>query len=154
MAPLTTDQIAIVQGTWEIPNSNPLDSGEAILFRFFEKYPANIQKFQSFKNTPLLSLKGTPGFRNHAGKIMKVFDEAISALDKPNYAEVLQDVWGKIAVSHARRKITKQSFNELREVILEVLTAACNLDATQQAAWSNLMDNVYHIIFTVLDQSN
>lgn len=57
MAPLTTDQIAIVQGTWEIPNSNPLDSGEAILFRFFEKYPANIQKFQSFKNTPLLSLK-------------------------------------------------------------------------------------------------
>lgn len=57
MTSLTPQQIAIIQSTWEIPAKNPLDAGEAILLAFFEKYPKNIEKFQAFKNTPLLSLK-------------------------------------------------------------------------------------------------
>lgn len=57
MTSLTPQQIAIIQSTWAIPAQNPLDAGEAILMAYFEKYPKNIEKFQAFKNTPLLSLK-------------------------------------------------------------------------------------------------
>lgn len=57
MTSLTPQQIAIIQSTWAIPAKNPLDAGEAILMAYFEKYPKNIEKFQAFKNTPLLSLK-------------------------------------------------------------------------------------------------
>lgn len=57
MTSLTPEQIAIIQSTWAIPAKNPIESGEAILMAFFEKYPKNQDKFKSFKNTPLLSLK-------------------------------------------------------------------------------------------------
>ena len=57
MTSLTSEQIAIIQSTWAIPAQNPIDSGEAILMAYFEKYPKNQEKFNSFKNTPLLSLK-------------------------------------------------------------------------------------------------
>lgn len=59
MLPLTAEQITIVKETWTAPwnGGDCADSGEAILFRFFEKYPDNQNKFLAFKNTPLLSLK-------------------------------------------------------------------------------------------------
>lgn len=57
MASLTPQQITLIQSTWAIPAKNPIDSGEAILIAYFEKYPKNQEKFNSFKNTPLLSLK-------------------------------------------------------------------------------------------------
>lgn len=57
MASLTPQQIALIQSTWSIPAKAPIDSGEAILLAYFEKYLQNQQKFSSFKNTPLLSLK-------------------------------------------------------------------------------------------------
>ena len=59
MKTLTDLQIEIIKKTWEIPNAKTLDSGELILFRFFEKYPENQNSFVAFKNTPLLSLKGS-----------------------------------------------------------------------------------------------
>lgn len=57
MTPLTPEQISIIQRTWNIPAANPLDSGEAILIAYFEKYPKNQEKFNAFQNVPLLSLK-------------------------------------------------------------------------------------------------
>ena len=57
MTSLTPKQIEIIQSTWAIPAKNAIESGEAILLAYFEKYPKNQDKFNSFKNTPLLSLK-------------------------------------------------------------------------------------------------
>lgn len=54
---LTQEQVAIIKATWEIPKKDLTGSGEAILYRFFEKYPEHQEKFKAFKNTPLLSLK-------------------------------------------------------------------------------------------------
>lgn len=78
---LTESQVEIVKRTWEIPAakvsfyvqtlsqvilstpthctfSQPLDSGEKILYLYFERFPHNQQKFSAFRNTPLLMLKG------------------------------------------------------------------------------------------------
>lgn len=57
MTTLTEKQIQIIKDTWEVPKKDMEGSGEAILFRYFEKYPHNQQKFPSFKNLPLDSLK-------------------------------------------------------------------------------------------------
>lgn len=75
---LTESQVEIVKRTWEIPAakvsvcasfndvpskpfsapSQPLDSGEKILYLYFERFPHNQQKFSAFRNTPLIMLKG------------------------------------------------------------------------------------------------
>ncbi|XP_055303353.1 globin CTT-VIIB-3 [Sitodiplosis mosellana] len=152
MTSLTSEQIAIIQSTWAIPAQNAIDSGEVILLAYFEKYPKNQEKFNSFKNTPLLSLKGTPGFRTHAGRVMGVFQEAVSSLSNENYVDELERIWIKIGESHNRRKISRQSFEELRDVIVSVLMQVCSLDEAGKTAWSSLMDIIYHIVYSKIDE--
>ncbi|XP_037038743.1 globin CTT-VIIA [Bradysia coprophila] len=148
---VTPDQIDIIKTTWKIPAANPIDSGEVILLKFFEKFPHNQQKFLAFKNLPLESLKGSKSFRTHAGRVVTVINDAIVALDSPDATKQLEEMWGKIGETHSKRKISKESFNELKVVIFEVLTAVCSLDATQQKAWSDLFDVVYSLIFKKYD---
>lgn len=151
MAPaLTAAQVQIIKDSWEVPKKNPTDSGEAILLRFFEKYPHNQQKFHSFKNIPLSSLKGSAGFRSHANRIMVVFQNAMDAFDSDDVMGTLVNLWTPVAESHAKRHITKESFNELKDVILEVMTAVCSLNEEQQQAWVVLFENVYTIVFPIL----
>ena len=57
MAPLTSEQIEIIQTTWAIPAANAVDSGEAVLLAYFDRFPKNQNNFNAFKNVPLLSLK-------------------------------------------------------------------------------------------------
>lgn len=136
MAPLTTEQIEIIQTTWAVPAANAVDSGEAVLLAYFERFPKNQQKFHAFKNVPLLSLKviktlnrifpsitsnyildgfyskqGTPGFRTHAGRVALAINEAIECLNKENYEQELDTLWTKLGESHNRRNISRQAFN-------------------------------------------
>ena len=53
--------------------------------------------------------------------------------------------------NHNRRRITKRSFNELRGIIVEVLSQVCHLDDEGKEAWNSLLDTVYHVIFSNLD---
>lgn len=80
---------------------------------------------------------------------------------------------------HAKRKITKKSHNEVRSVVVEILTEACKLDdegndiylisarprhlswflinyilfisLTGKIAWTKLLDIFFHIVFECAD---
>ncbi|KAI9579928.1 cytoglobin-1-like [Glossina fuscipes] len=147
---MNSDEVYEIKRTWEIPATTPTESGVAILIRFFTKYPSNLQKFSTFKDMTLDELKNNPRFKAHANRIMKVFDDSIKTLD--DNCSHLEEIWTKIAQSHFNRQIEKQSFNELKEVILEVLVAACNLNDQQTEIWLKLLDFVYEIIFKTIDQ--
>lgn len=79
--------------------------------------------------------------------MVSVFQASIDAFDSDDVVGSLTKLWEPISESHGRRKIPKASFDELRDVILEILTAVCNLDQEQQEAWSVLFDNAYGIVF-------
>ncbi|XP_037954586.1 globin CTT-VI [Teleopsis dalmanni] len=149
---MNPEEIHQIKKTWEIPMENPAESGAAILLQFFTKYPSNLQKFSAFKDSPIPELPNNPRFKAHAVRIIRVFDDSIQLLGYDVAAEKLEEMWSKIATSHFHRQIQRQSFNELKEVILEVLTAACSLNEQQIAAWSKLMDIVYSIVFQKLDK--
>lgn len=83
---------------------------------------------------------------------MKVFQAAVDAFDSSDPEGHLRQVWTKVAVTHARHEIQQDSFNELRDVVLEVLTKVCSLDEAQQEAWSVLFDMVYAIVFQKLEE--
>ncbi|KAG5668877.1 hypothetical protein PVAND_016797 [Polypedilum vanderplanki] len=101
---LTERQIEIIKNTWAVPYSKPLDSGEIILYTYLERFPMNQQKFAAFRNTPIIMLKGTPGFRSHAHKIMKNFATAIDALGTENGLQVILGVVTEIGKYHRRRE--------------------------------------------------
>ncbi|KAI9579929.1 hypothetical protein GQX74_000717 [Glossina fuscipes] len=50
------------------------------------------------------------------------------------------------------RDMTLEELKELKEVILEVLTAACSLNDQQIEIWVKLMDFIYDIIFRTIDE--
>ncbi|KAH8288800.1 hypothetical protein KR054_009755 [Drosophila jambulina] len=147
---MNSDEVQVIKKTWEIPVATPTDSGAAILTQFFNLYPSNLEKFP-FRDVPLEELPGNARFRAHAGRIIRVFDESIQVLGQDGDLEKLDEIWTKVAVSHIPRTITKESYNQLKGVILDVLTAACNLDESQAATWAKLVDHVYGIIFKAID---
>nr|BAO18441.1 globin [Polypedilum nubifer] len=149
---LTQAQIDIIKRTWAVPYAKPADSGEIILYTFLERFPLAQQKFHAFRNTPIIMLKGTPGFRSHAQKIMKIFATAIDALGTENGLQVILGVVTEIGKYHRRRGIEKKHFNQLRSVILDILGQVCKLNDEEKKAWNDLMDTVYHVIFNVLDE--
>lgn len=85
--------------------------------------------------------------------MVSVFQAAIDAFDSDDVVGNLMKIWEPVAVSHERRRIPKESFDELRDVILEVMTAVCTLGQEQQEAWVVLFDNVYAIIFAKYDEN-
>lgn len=54
--------------------------------------------------------------------------------------------------THARRSTPKKSYFELRDVVLEVLTEACELNEEQQIAWMMFLNNTIHAIFSKYDE--
>ncbi|XP_001359265.2 globin CTT-VI [Drosophila pseudoobscura] len=147
---MNSDEVQVIKKTWEIPVATPTDSGAAILQEFFTRFPSNLEKF-SFRDVPLEDLSGNSRFRAHAGRIIRVFDDSIRVLGEEGDVEKLEEIWTKIAVSHIPRTISKESYNQLKGVILEVLTAACSLDESQAATWAKLVDHIYGIIFKAID---
>lgn len=142
----------MVRATWVIPKQKPVDLGEMIFVRFLEKYPHNKKKFSAFKNIPVAELKGHPAVRFHGARIMKVFQSAVDALDSNDAVGHMEHIWSKVAVLHSHHDRQKESFHELRLVILEVLTKRCSLNKEQQEAWNVLFDAVYGIVFRKLDE--
>ncbi|XP_030374170.1 globin CTT-VI [Scaptodrosophila lebanonensis] len=147
---MNSDEVAVIKKTWEIPVATPTDSGTAILVQFLKRYPSNMEKFP-FRDVPVDDLVTNARFRAHAGRIIRVFDDSIRALGQDGELEKLEEIWTKVAMNHIPRQITKESYNQLRGIILEVLTAACNLNESQAEAWSKLVDHVYKIIFKFID---
>ncbi|XP_055681767.1 globin CTT-VIIA isoform X2 [Lutzomyia longipalpis] len=145
MPGLTPEQIEIVKSTWQLVAKAPEDAGEAILMRFFEKFPDN-QKYFPFRNVPRENLKGSVMFRSHAGRVVAVFQKAVDAFNTADPVATLVEIWTEIARTHFRRQIKQKSFDELKEVVLEILTAACNLDEVQQTAWAVTLDTIFGII--------
>ncbi|XP_070508519.1 globin CTT-IIIA-like [Chironomus tepperi] len=149
---LSDRQVAIIKKSWEIPFAKPLDSGEKILYTYLEKFPHNQDRFAAFRNTPIIMLKGTPGFRSHANKIMGILGVCIDCLGKPGGADEIVRVLNEMGKNHRRRGIPKKAFMEIRGIILDTLRDLCKLDDEGVQAWSDLLDTVYHVIFTNLDE--
>ncbi|XP_068157538.1 globin CTT-VI [Drosophila tropicalis] len=147
---MNSDEVQLIKKTWEIPVATPTDSGAAILMQLFTRYPSNLEKFP-FRDVPLEELSGNSRFRAHAGRIIRVFDESIQVLGQDGDLQKLDEIWTKVATSHIPRQISKESYNQLKGIILEILTAACSLNEDQAAVWAKLLDHIYDIIFKAID---
>jgi hypothetical protein len=65
--------------------------------------------------------------------------------------ETIINLFNEMGKNHRRRGIPKRAFIEIRTIILQVVGDLCKLDDEGKRAWNDLLDTVYHIIFTNLD---
>ncbi|KAG5674761.1 hypothetical protein PVAND_004711 [Polypedilum vanderplanki] len=148
---LSVYEIEILVKSWKIVSSRFRESAEIIFYTFLEKYPHNQQVFEAFRNTPLLMLRGTPGFSPNACRIMNVFNNVIDSIENDPEMNGVKKIVFEVGKTHAKRNIKKRAYIELGIVILEVLTDICKLDNDGILAWNKLLDNIFHFLFEAID---
>jgi len=150
---LSDVELAVIVNTWKIPMGNPEGSGQVILSKFFETHPHNLEYFEAFKGKPLDSIKEESKFKMHAGKIVRAFDNAIKAAEERGKDAVLNKAsWDKLAVSHAKRHIPRESFMELKGVMFDVLVEVCQLNEFQKTAWTKLLNYLFGVLLDHMEK--
>nr|CAD7444557.1 unnamed protein product [Timema bartmani] len=130
--------------TWELVKLDITGNGVAILVEFFRTYPQKLEKFAAFSTVPLDKLSTNKKFHAHANAIMYTVTSVVDNLDEP---EVLVEMLKKLGENHGRRKIVKSEFEELKKVILIVLTEKLGNKLTPQAAaaWDKALTVVVEV---------
>ena len=85
---------------------------------------------------------------------MELFQGAIDCFDTDDVVRNMHKNFESMASSHARRNTPKKSFFELRGIVLDVLTEACNLNEEQREAWTVFYNCAVNIIFGKFDEYN
>lgn len=93
-----------------------------------ERYPHYQQVFPAFRAKQLKDLKGTPRFRAHSSRIFNVFSSVVDSLEEESDNSEVKLFIAEVGVSHARKKIQKAPYDDLRVVLTEILTEVCQLD--------------------------
>ncbi|CAD7078293.1 unnamed protein product [Hermetia illucens] len=147
----TAEDVTNIKRTWVLPHEHPMDVGEKILYKYFETFPVYQEFFEHFKNYPLLTLKGAPGFRTHAGRMIRVFDSNVDVLAEGNIETEMEKIWLPIARSHYRREIPQKAFRDFRTIAVEGLQELCNLTEAECKSYKVFFNNVHHVVFEGLE---
>ncbi|KOX77511.1 Cytoglobin-2 [Melipona quadrifasciata] len=114
--------------------------------RFFKKYPEYQRYFPAFKDTPLNELPANKRFQAHCASVITALNNVIDSLHDP---ELMEASLVSLAERHKKRGQTKEEFQNLKEVTLEVLRQALGKQFTPEVAeaWSKTLDGVFTKIY-------
>lgn len=80
--------------------------------------------------------------------LISMFDKTISIFELEGGMEEIGRIWHELGVSHKSRQLPKQSFIDMREVILAYLQRVMQLSDNHKLAYAKMIDWVYEIFFT------
>ncbi|KAF3419978.1 hypothetical protein E2986_14097 [Frieseomelitta varia] len=157
---LTERQKKLVQNTWAVVRKDEVASGIAVMTtslrldstkffcRFFKKYPEYQRYFPAFKDTPLNELPANKRFQAHCASVITALNNVIDSLHDPALMEASLI---SLAERHKNRGQTKEEFQNLKEVMLEVLRQALGKQYTPEVAeaWSKTLDGLFTKIYQV-----
>ncbi|CAL7936063.1 unnamed protein product [Xylocopa violacea] len=146
---LTDRQKKLVQNTWAPLRKDEVASGVAVMTAFFKKYPEYQRYFTAFMDTPLNELPANKRFQAHCASIIVALNTVIDSLHDPGLMEA--SLIG-LAERHKKRGQTKEEFENLKEVVLDVLRQALGRQYTPEVAeaWSKTLNAAFTKIYEVL----
>ncbi|KAG7189407.1 hypothetical protein KM043_017112 [Ampulex compressa] len=150
---LTGRQKRLVRETWAVFRGKPVDTGVAILTRYFEKHPKYQQEFDAFKSIPLNELPRNRKFQAHCQSIIVTLSNAFDALDDVPLMEATLLLVGE---RHGKRGQGRQEFMDLKEVIMEVLKSqlGAKFNSEVEESWDKTIDAAFSVIFTGIEESH
>ncbi|XP_033215618.1 extracellular globin-E1 [Belonocnema kinseyi] len=142
---LSGKQKKLVLSTWNILKKDPTSTGVAIMTAYFKKYPEYQKFFVSFKDIPLEELPGNHKFQAHCLNVITALGIAIDAINNPPLLEASLTNLGE---RHRKRGQTREHFDHLKVVVLEVLSASLGSKYTLEVrdAWSRTLDTTFECI--------
>ncbi|XP_015434048.1 PREDICTED: globin [Dufourea novaeangliae] len=145
---LTEKQKRLVQNTWAVVRKDEVGSGIAVMTAFFNKYPETQRQFSAFKDIPLNELPNNKRFQAHCTSVITALSNVIDSLHDPGLMEA--SLIG-LAERHKKRGQRKVEFQNLKDVILEVLHQALRKQFTPEVteAWDKTLNAVFTKIYQV-----
>ncbi|KAK7102989.1 globin-like [Littorina saxatilis] len=102
-----------IRTSWAMVNKDAQANGTALMIRFFEEYPNNLDFFTEFRDLRPEELRDSTGLQQHAMRVMHALTCVVDSIDD---AHVLIGVLHKTVDSHLTRGIRVAQFTELFDV--------------------------------------
>lgn len=80
---------------------------------------------------------------------MEKFGDTINCLQNDPLA--IPKIWETLGEEHNLREIPKTAFQDLKGVIIEILSEVCSLNDEQKGAWNILLDFCFQNVFEHLE---
>ncbi|CAH0719508.1 unnamed protein product, partial [Brenthis ino] len=148
---LTKREIYAVQQSWAPVYANSIANGTELLRRLFQTYPETKEFFKMIRKSSEDEYSQNPQFKAHVINLMSSIDLAVNHLHQP---DVVAAMMNKLGESHGRRKIQREHFYGLKDVIVKMFIEVLKLDGTTLAAWGKTVDFWYKHIFETLSLSD
>jgi len=150
---LTGQQKKIIVNTWAEVYKDVDANGAVILLTFFDKYPGYQRSFKKFKDVPRQELAENKDFKGHARSVMKALNDVIASIDDP---KLMQDALADLGGRHENRGQTVAQFNNLKDVVLEVLKMKFGSDFTAEVekAWATALGAIFSSITKNFDKAH
>lgn len=145
--PLTMEEAQLVKDSWAHVKNNEVD----ILYAVFKAYPDIQNKFTQFVGRDLEGLKGTPEFATHATRIVSLLTQVVDLSGFEEKRGELATLVTEMAHKHKIRGVTKDQFGEFKTALISYLKTHTTWGDNVEAAWNRGIDNMYAIVFKVLD---
>lgn len=146
-SPLTAEQSALVKDAWHHVKDNQVD----ILYAVFKAYPDIQAKFPMFVGKDLDTLKSTSEFAAHATRIISLITEIMDLIGDDANIPTIKSKVNIMANNHKARGVTKAQFGEFKTALMSYMKAHVAWGDNVETAFSQGMDNIYEMIFAVLD---
>ncbi|XP_051158534.1 globin isoform X2 [Leptopilina boulardi] len=143
---LSGKQKKLVQNTWSILKKDPVGTGVAIMIAYFKKYPEYQKLFASFKDVPLEELPNNKKYQAHCLNIVTALGSVIDAINDPPLMEASLISLGE---RHRKRGQTKEQFDQLKAVIMEILGVSLGSKFTPETrdAWNKTLDVAFECLY-------
>ncbi|CAG9801279.1 unnamed protein product [Chironomus riparius] len=138
MAGPSGDQIAAAKASWNTVKNNQVD----ILYAVFKANPDIQTAFSQFAGKDLDSIKGTPDFSKHAGRVVGLFSEVMDLLGNDANTPTILAKAKDFGKSHKSRTSPAQLDN-FRKSLVVYLKGATKWDSAVESSWAPVLDFVF-----------
>lgn len=145
--PLTAGQAQLVKDSWAHVKNHEVD----LLYTIFKAYPDIQAKFPQFVGKDLEELKGTAEFATHAGRIIGFLTEVVDLSGSEATRERMITIVTEMAHKHKTRGVTKEQFGNFKTALISYISTHVTWGDDVAAAWNQGIDNMYAVVFKVLD---
>ncbi|XP_011630511.1 cytoglobin-2 [Pogonomyrmex barbatus] len=145
---LTEKQKRLVQNTWAIAHKDEVSTGVALVLAYFKRHPDAQKEFKSFKDVPHDELSKNKRFQAHCANIIATLGKVLEQMYDP---ELMEASIINFVEKHKHRGQTRQHFEDLKQVILDILPSVFGKQYTPEAqeAWKKMLDLLFSKIYKV-----
>ncbi|XP_070504423.1 globin CTT-I/CTT-IA-like [Chironomus tepperi] len=141
MAGPTADQIAAAKASWNTVKGKQVD----ILYAVFKANSDIQDKFPQFAGKDLDSIKGTPEFATHAGRIVGFFSNVMDLLGNDANTATIVAKAKDLGKTHKSRATAGQ-FDNFRKTLVVWLKGATTWDSNVESSWNAVLDFVFGVL--------